>query len=171
MAAIPADTAAPPRAPAAAADVAAVAAEMVACGSLEMGADSPEDARRIAELLPAGTPVYVNHLPRYPLEHTLKALIALREANLEPVPHVAARRVVSRAEAQAFLAKAVRLAGVTKVLLIGGDVPEPARPLCGRRRALARGFLCRQRPDAGRPARLPRRPPAHCHRQTQRRPG
>ena len=68
---------------------------MVACGSLEMGADTPEDARRIAELLPAGTPVYVNHLPRQPLEHTLKALIALREANLEPVPHVAARRVAS----------------------------------------------------------------------------
>ena len=37
MAAIPAGTAAPPRTPA---DVAAVAAEMVACGSLEMGADS-----------------------------------------------------------------------------------------------------------------------------------
>ena len=128
MAAIPADTAAPPRAPAAMAEVAAVAAEMVACGSLEMGADSPEDARRIAALLPAGTPVYVNHLPRYPLEHALKALIALREANLEPVPHIAARRVVSRAEAQTFLAKAVRLAGVTKVLLIGGDVPEPVGP-------------------------------------------
>jgi methylenetetrahydrofolate reductase (NADPH) len=128
MAAIPADTAAPPRAPAAAADIAAVAAEMVACGSLEMGADSPEDARRIAALLPAGTPVYVNHLPRYPLEHALKALIALREANLEPVPHVAARRVASRAEAQAFLAKAVRLAGVTKMLLIGGDVPAPIGP-------------------------------------------
>ena len=59
----------PPRTPPAApADVAAVAAELVACGSLEMGADTPEDARRIAELLPAGTPVYVNHLPRYPLE-------------------------------------------------------------------------------------------------------
>ena len=127
MAALPADTAAP-RVPAAAADVAAVAAEMVACGSLEMGADTPEDARRIAELLPAGTPVYVNHLPRYPLGHTLKALIALREANLEPVPHVAARRVVSRAEAQSFFAKAVRLAGITKVLLIGGDVATPLGP-------------------------------------------
>ena len=44
-----------------------VAAELVACGSLEMGADTPEDARRIAELLPAGTPVYVNHLPALPL--------------------------------------------------------------------------------------------------------
>ena len=114
---------------------------MVACGSLEMGADTPEDARRIAELLPAGTPVYVNHLPRYPLEHALKALIALREANLEPVPHVAARRVASRAEAQAFLAKAVRLAGITKVLLIGGDVPEPAGPYADGAQLLREDFF------------------------------
>ena len=46
------------------ADVARAAAELVACGSLEMGADTPEDARRIARLLPTGTPVYVNHLPK-----------------------------------------------------------------------------------------------------------
>jgi methylenetetrahydrofolate reductase (NADPH) len=109
-------------------DIAAVAAELVACGSLEMGADAPEDARRIAELLPAGTPVYVNHLPRRELAHTLPALIALSEAGLEPVPHVAARRIVSRAEVEAFLKQAVRLANVRKVLLIGGDVPEPLGP-------------------------------------------
>lgn len=106
-----------------------------------MGADTAEDARRIAELLPAGTPVYVNHLPRYPLEHTLKALIALREANLEPVPHVAARRVVSRAEAETFFAKAERLAGVAKALLIGGDVREPAGPYAEGADLLREGFL------------------------------
>ncbi len=147
MAAIPADSATPRTPPAASrahatpSDIAAVAAEMVACGSLEMGAHTPEDARRIAELLPAGTPVYVNHLPRYPLEHALKALIALREANLEPVPHVAARRVASRAEAQAFLAKAVRLAGITKVLLIGGDVPAPAGPYADGAQLLREDFF------------------------------
>ena len=127
MPVMPAEAAASRPAPAAP-EIAAVAAEMVACGSLEMGADTPEDARRIAELLPAGTPVYVNHLPRHNLEHTLKALIALREANLEPVPHVAVRRISTRAEARGFLEKAVRLAGVAKVLLIGGDIPAPVGP-------------------------------------------
>ena len=73
-----------------------------------MGADAPEDAQRIAALLPAGTPVYVNHLPRRELAHTLPALVALAEAGLEPVPHVAARRIGSRAEAAAFLKQAVR---------------------------------------------------------------
>jgi methylenetetrahydrofolate reductase (NADPH) len=108
--------------------IAAVAAELVACGSLEMGAEAPEDALRIAELLPAGTPVYVNHLPRHQLTHMLAALVALREAGLEPVPHIAARRVVSRLEVSGFLDQAVRLAGVSKALLIAGDVPTPLGP-------------------------------------------
>jgi methylenetetrahydrofolate reductase (NADPH) len=108
--------------------VAAVAAELVACGSIEMGAEAPEDARRIAELLPAGTPVYVNHLPRHELPHTLAALVALREAGLEPVPHIAARRVASRAQLSAFLDQAVRVAGVAKALLIAGDVSMPVGP-------------------------------------------
>src|SRR5262245_7771410 len=116
------------RSPASVDDIAGIAAELVACGSLEMGADAPENARRIASLLPAGTPVYVNHLPRRALAHTLPALIALSEAGLEPVPHVAARRIVARAEVETFLKQAVRLANVRKVLLIGGDVPEPLGP-------------------------------------------
>src|SRR5262245_3506566 len=108
--------------------IAAVAGELVACGSLEMGAEAPEDALRIAELLPAGTPVYVNHLPRHELQHTLAALVALREAGLEPVPHIAARRVSSRLEVRTFLDQAVRLAGVSKALLIAGDVAAAVGP-------------------------------------------
>jgi methylenetetrahydrofolate reductase (NADPH) len=139
MSATPAQAA--PQASARSADIAAIASEMVACGSLEMGADSPEDARRIAELLPAGTPVYVNHMPKRPLEHTVKALVALREANLEPVPHIAARRVGSRAEAEAFFAQARRLAGVAKVLLLGGDVPEPVGPYADAAALLREDFI------------------------------
>ena len=124
----PTDADQSPRPAADAQDIAATAAELVACGSLEMGADAPEDAQRIASLLPAGTPVYVNHLPRRELAHTLPALIALAEAGLEPVPHMAARRIASRAEAESFLKQAVRMARVRKVLLIGGDIDTPLGP-------------------------------------------
>jgi methylenetetrahydrofolate reductase (NADPH) len=127
MSPMPADAVQHPTEPAAP-DTAAVMAELVACGSLEMGAEAPDHARRIAELLPSGTPVYVNHLPRRPLAETLPALVALAKAGLEPVPHVAARRIGSRAEAEAFLKEAVTEAGVRKVLLIGGDLPEPVGP-------------------------------------------
>ena len=127
MSPMPADAARRPPEPAAP-DIAAVMAELVACGSLEMGAEAPDNARRIAELVPSGTPVYVNHLPRRPLAETLPALVALAKAGLEPVPHVAVRRIASRAEAVAFLERAVQEAGVRKLLIIGGDLPEPLGP-------------------------------------------
>ncbi|KPK06924.1 MAG: hypothetical protein AMJ64_08010 [Betaproteobacteria bacterium SG8_39] len=111
-----------------AAEQSATLMELAACGSLEMNADRAGDAGTIADLLPTGTKVYVNHLPRNALSETLKSLDALRAAGLEPVPHVAARRVVSRAALKDFLQRAVRDAGVRKVLLIGGDDPQPSGP-------------------------------------------
>ena len=103
---------------------ASIAAELVSGGSLEMGAHRPQDAREIAALLPAGTPVYVNHLPRHRLLDTLPTLVAVREAGLEPVPHIAARRIKDRAELHTFLTRAVGDAGVRKALILGGDEPE-----------------------------------------------
>jgi methylenetetrahydrofolate reductase (NADPH) len=102
------------------------AAELVACGSIELGAHGAADARQIAELLPASTLVYVNHLPRHALSDLLQRMMAVHEAGLEPVPHLAARHLASRQQAQTFLERAVRLAGVRKILLIGGDASAPA---------------------------------------------
>ncbi len=103
-------------------------AELLVGGSLEMSPDRAPDAHAIAALLPAGTRVYVNHLPRHGLERSLAALAALRAEGLEPVPHLAARRIASRESLVAFLAQAAREAAVTKVLLVGGDDPRPAGP-------------------------------------------
>jgi methylenetetrahydrofolate reductase (NADPH) len=121
--------------------LARAAADLVACGSLEMGVDRPEAARRIAHLLPTGTPVYVNHLPKHNVAAALDTLVALRQAGLEPVPHIAARRLFSREEVVDFVAKAVRRAGVRKALLIAGDVPEPLGPYADSIGLLADGFL------------------------------
>ena len=112
----------------AAARAATVAAELVSGGSLEMGAHRPQDASAIAALLPAGTPVYVNHLPRHDLLDTLPTLVAVRDAGLEPIPHIAARRIKGRAELQDFLARAAGEAGVRKALILGGDEPESVGP-------------------------------------------
>ncbi|HEX6001377.1 MAG TPA: methylenetetrahydrofolate reductase [Hyphomicrobiaceae bacterium] len=121
--------------------IARAAADLVACGSLEIGVDTPDDARRIAKLLPAGTPVYVNHVPSRNLGAALETLLALRQANLEPVPHMAARRIFSRAEAEDFLRKAVRRVGVRKVMLIAGDVPDPLGPYADSAALLAEDFF------------------------------
>ena len=110
------------------AEVRSTAIGLAATCSIEMGAHRPEDARRIAELLPAGTLVYVNHLPRHSLEDTLRGLIAARAVGLEPVPHLGARRVGSRAELKSFLERAVGEAGIKKVLVLGGDLEKPVGP-------------------------------------------
>jgi methylenetetrahydrofolate reductase (NADH) len=116
---------------------AAAVAELVASGSLEMGAHRPQDAAAIAALLPSGTPVYVNHLPRHGLASSLASIAALRAAGLEPVPHVAARRIESRAELESFLERAA----VRKALVIGGDEPEPRGPYADGAALIRSGLL------------------------------
>jgi methylenetetrahydrofolate reductase (NADPH) len=103
-------------------------ADLMVNGSLEMSPDRSGDAMAIAALLPANTRVYVNHLPRHGLAQTLAALASARAAGLDPVPHIAARRVTSRDELAEFLVKAVREVGITKALLIGGDDTQPLGP-------------------------------------------
>ncbi len=123
------------------AQAAGIAAELVSGGSLEMGAHRPQDAREIAALLPAGTPVYVNHLPRHRLLDTLPTLVAIREAGLEPIPHIAARRIEDRAELKGFLARAIGEAGVRKTLILGGDELQAAGPYADGAALIREGSL------------------------------
>lgn len=118
-------------------------ADLLATASLELGAHRPDDARDIAELLPTGTPVFVNHLPRHSLEDTLKACIAVSRAGLTAVPHLAARRVASPAALQSFLDRAVGEASVTRLLLIGGDTADVAGPYGDAENLLASGLITR----------------------------
>jgi methylenetetrahydrofolate reductase (NADPH) len=104
------------------------AGELVGAGSVEISIESRGEVPAIAALLPVGTRVYVNHSPRHSLKDALPTLEALHRAELDPVPHIAARRVLSRAEARTFLERATAECGVSKVLLVGGDDPQPHGP-------------------------------------------
>ena len=116
-------------------------AELLVSSSLEMSPEQIADARAIAALLPAGTRVYVNHLPHHGLAQSLASLEALRSEGLEPVPHVAARRIASRAELSMFLKRATGEAAVSKVLLLGGDEPRPLGPYADGIALLREGIL------------------------------
>ena len=122
-------------------EMARAVADLIAYGSIEMSAHRPQDAREIAALLPVGTRVYVNHLPRHTLADSLAALNAVRAVGLEPVPHMAARRIASRDEAKSFLKRAVKEAGVREVLLIGGDELQPLGPYADSIAMLREGLL------------------------------
>ena len=143
---------------------AAQAAALVASGSLEIGAHRPQDARDIAALLPAGTLVYVNHLPRHQLLDTLPTLRAVRDAGLEPVPHIAARRLKSRDELETFLRRAAGEADVTKALILGGDEAAAAGPFADGAALIREGRLAsaglREIGLPGYPEGHPRIPPA-----------
>jgi len=121
--------------------LAACAAELVSGGSLEISPSHADDAAAIATLLPAGTPVFVTHLPGRALGTSLPTLRAVRAAGLEPVPHLAARRVLSRADVVEFLRQAAATAGVRKVLLIGGDDPQAVGPYSDALTLLRDGVL------------------------------
>jgi methylenetetrahydrofolate reductase (NADPH) len=139
-------------------------AELASNGSIELALRDRERLAEAAALLPAGTRVYVTALPKHSITATLEGLRAIRAAGLDPVPHVAARRIASRAELADFLAQAVQEHGVRRVLLIGGDELQVRGPYPDALTLLRAGLLAdagiREVGIAGYPEGHPRIPPA-----------
>lgn len=115
--------------------------ELIASGSLEMFPREAASARAASELFAPGTRVYVPFLPNQPLDALLDTACALRAAAFEPVPHLAARRIDSRQSLRRFLQHAVRDAGVQRLMLVAGDVPEPLGPYADSLALLRDGAL------------------------------
>jgi methylenetetrahydrofolate reductase (NADH) len=142
---------------------AARVAELLAAGSLEI---SPRELHRAAEVaahVPAGTCVYVPSLPGLPLARVLEAIAAIRAAGLDPVPHISARRTLSRDDLREFLKRAAGEHGMHRVLLVGGDEPRPKGPYADSLQILEEGVLAecgvREIGVAGYPEGHPRIPP------------
>ena len=115
--------------------------ELLAAGSLEISARELHRASEVAALLPAGSCIYIPSLPGLPLARTLDAIAAIKEAGLDPVPHVSARRIQNRDEFRDFLKKASSDYGVHRVLLIGGDEARPQGPFSDSLQILEEGLL------------------------------
>jgi len=109
-------------------EIAARIHELVAAGSVEISPRELHRAKDVAAQLPAGSCVYIPSLPGLPLARTLEAIAAIRDAGLDPVPHVSARRILHREEFRTFLKKASSDHGVHRVLLLGGYEPRPKGP-------------------------------------------
>lgn len=115
---------------------------MLAAGfSIEVtAAEVPAFAERPEHAMP-GLEVFVP----WPLEHEAQATLAacrlLSEAGYTPVPHVPARAFAKRSDLDTLLERLTTLAGVEKVMLIGGDRPESAGPFAGALEVMATGLL------------------------------
>jgi methylenetetrahydrofolate reductase (NADPH) len=89
---------------------------------------TPSDGALPAALvgkLPAGTALYVAHTPNATLAQVAEVACAAEAAGFRGCPHLVARRIASRAELGAALAR-LRQGGVTRALLVAGDLTPPA---------------------------------------------
>ncbi|MCC2096749.1 MAG: methylenetetrahydrofolate reductase [Hyphomicrobiales bacterium] len=104
--------------------VAQIASFMQSC-TFEATKPSAKDIAALGETLAPGTTVYLTMLPNQKPTEGIDAAVAVRDAGLNPVPHLAARHFQSIGDVDRLLAAFNSRAGVTKVLLIGGDTADP----------------------------------------------
>jgi len=94
-----------------------------------------------ASMLPAATDVYVTFLPGTPYHHIVIIARRLRQIGMNPVPHIAARRLVNATVAAEFLARLRDEAGVTRALIIAGDSHAAVGPYTSSLALLESGLL------------------------------
>ena len=99
---------------------------------------------QIAELrehFAEGTDVTITFLPGDHYRHNVETATALRRAGFNPVPHIAARELISRDALDDFLARARDEAAVSRILLIAGDVVAAKGPFKSTRDVCNSGLL------------------------------
>ncbi len=90
--------------------------------SVEATRPKPTEIAKLHEILPPDTPIYVSAVPTAAPEETIVAATALRQAGLEPIVHIAARRLASEQSLRDLLSRLTGEAGVRRLLVIGGDI-------------------------------------------------
>src|SRR5882757_10841526 len=113
---------------------------LLASASVEIssrGQQLPE----LLENFAVGTDVTITFLPGDNYCHNVETASALREAGLNPVPHIAAREIASTEALDDFLARLRGEADVTRVLLIAGDLAAARGPFKASRDIADSGLL------------------------------
>ena len=99
--------------------------DLVAGYSIETTVREAARLERYSDLVPSGTAMYIPHVPGVAREDTIALAARLRREGMDPVPHVVARRTESAAILDDFLTRLVGEAGVTRVLVVAGDIDKP----------------------------------------------
>ena len=93
--------------------------------SVEITPRQIEKVPLLQERLPKGTPVFIALIDPADVPAQLKAAIAVREAGLDPIPHVPARFILDAADLKSRVGALTGEAGVTSMLVLGGGAPTP----------------------------------------------
>lgn len=115
----------------------------IGAASLEVSAKALPALHAEAARIAPGTTISIPCLPSEDDTARLAAVRAVRELGFEPMPHLSARRIVSRAALEHFIDRAVIDAGVERCLLIAGDLSTPAGPFADSASIIESGVLDR----------------------------
>ena len=102
-------------------------AALVSAASVEISSHG-QQLSALQDNFDRGTDVTVTFLPGDDYRRNVETAAALRRAGYNPVPHIAAREMASREALDDFLQRARGEAGVTRILVIAGDVAAAKGP-------------------------------------------
>src|SRR4051812_24568306 len=114
---------------------------LVAGYSIETTVREGARIEKYQDLVPTGTSMYIPHVPGVAREDTVALAARLRKENMDPVPHIVARRTESAAILDDFLKRLVGEAGVTRVLCVAGDIDKPEGEFESALQILERGYI------------------------------
>lgn len=109
--------------------------------SLEVSAKAMPALRAEVGRIAHGTTISIPYMASEDDDVRLAAARMVRELGFEPMPHLSARRIGSRAALERFLERAASEAGVEKCLLIAGDLSAPAGPYADSTSIIETGLL------------------------------
>jgi methylenetetrahydrofolate reductase (NADPH) len=118
--------------------------DLLATYSIEVTPAAAARYGRLADLLPAGTRVYVAYLPGEDHREVARTAARIRAEGLVPVPHFPARSIRDRAQLEDYLRRVTTEAGVEEVLAIGGGIDLPRGAFSGTKALLDTGLFERK---------------------------
>ena len=108
--------------------------------SVEGTRPSVDEIAQLGRILTAATQVYITAVPTAAPDETVAAAAALRKTGLEPVVHIAARRLSSEGQLKDLLARLRGDADTRRLLVIGGDI-DAAGPFADALAVIQKGRL------------------------------
>jgi len=109
--------------------------------SIEVLPKTASKIKHFADHLPSESKVFIPFLPGAAFQDCLPLAIRLRREGMEPVPHIAARRLRSRAELTETLDRLRGEAGISQCLVIAGDPDRSVGPYADSMAVLETGLL------------------------------
>ena len=109
--------------------------------SIEVTPPGAGKIESFSEVLAEGTTVNVTFLPGTDPKDTIDVAVRLREDGMNPVPHIAARSLQSKAQLEELVKDMVSRAKVDEVLVIGGGVDNPVGDFSDSMQVLETGVI------------------------------